>query len=211
MYVPKNFSGDRQAALRIMRQYPLATIVVVDEQTNIIANHLPLLANEKADGELQLLGHCARSNPLWNLFLRGLPTTVIFRGPDAYIRPSWYVSGRDVPTWNYAVTHCRVQTSLIEEPSALIALLKTQSDFFEQSFADPWDFGLPPDLADPIVLTKAIVGFSLTVEHLETKLKLSQNRSIADREGVLRGLEAQANPRSHEILHWMRLGEASKD
>ena len=38
-------------------------------------------------------------------------STAIFRGPDAYISPRWYVngqrSGRVAPSWNYVVVQAR--------------------------------------------------------------------------------------------------------
>jgi transcriptional regulator len=41
-----------------------------------------------------------------------------------------------------------------------------------------------------------IVGFELEIELLEGKFKLGQDRSPADRQGLLKGLEKAKTPRS---------------
>ncbi|HEY0462845.1 MAG TPA: hypothetical protein VGC79_01495, partial [Polyangiaceae bacterium] len=49
-----------------------------------------------------------------------------------------------------------------------------------------------------------IVGFELEVERVELKLKLSQNKSMQDRERVLAGLAARAARGDQGIVEWMQ-------
>ncbi len=55
-----------------------------------------------------LVGHVAKSNPVWKLPMRG-EALAIFSGPEAYVTPSAYPSkkesGKVVPTWNYVAVH----------------------------------------------------------------------------------------------------------
>jgi transcriptional regulator len=48
-------------------------------------------------------------------------------------------------------------------------------------------------------MLKAIVGFEVQITALTGKMKLSQNRSEADRAGVVSGLAESADPRSSEL------------
>ena len=50
----------------------------------------------------------------------------------------------------------------------------------------------------------AIVGFRMTVTHVDAKFKLSQNRSRADRDGVIAGLDARDRAVSAAVADWMR-------
>jgi transcriptional regulator len=50
----------------------------------------------------------------------------------------------------------------------------------------------------------AIVGFRMTVARVDAKFKLSQNRSAADRAGVLEGLEARDTAPDRVLAEWMR-------
>jgi transcriptional regulator len=50
---------------------------------------------------------------------------------------------------------------------------------------------------------RAIVGVDVTVERVEAKAKLSQNRSAADRAGVIAGLTASDRPEDHVVAQAM--------
>lgn len=58
----------------------------------------------------------------------GVESLVIFRGPDAYISPSWYATkketGKVVPTWNYAAVHACGVLRIVDDAScpALLAV-----------------------------------------------------------------------------------------
>jgi transcriptional regulator len=61
------------------------------------------------------------------------------------------------------------------------------SDAHEAKRAEPWKVGdAPASYVDGLL--PAIVGFELTIETLEAKYKLSQNRGAADRDGVREAL-----------------------
>jgi transcriptional regulator len=54
-----------------------------------------------------LKAHVARANPLWQRHDPAHKVLVVFKGPQAYVSPSWYATkaehGKVVPTWNYIV------------------------------------------------------------------------------------------------------------
>jgi hypothetical protein len=53
------------------------------------------------------------------------------------------------------------------------------------------------------ILEKSIVGFKIRPAEINFKKKLSQNRSPADRAGVLRGLETRRDDSSRAVLQEM--------
>ena len=60
---------------------------------------------------------------------------------------------------------------------------------------------------EPSLLEKmlgAIVGFRMTVERVEAKFKLTQNRSATDRARVVAALESLKEPAAAELAAWMR-------
>ena len=84
MYLPPHFEEtDSEAITGLIARFPLAVIVCVHDG-DIIANHLPLMLNGKA----QLIGHIARSNRLHELIEDGEDMLAIFRAEDAYISPN---------------------------------------------------------------------------------------------------------------------------
>jgi transcriptional regulator len=55
-------------------------------------------------------------------------------------------------------------------------------------------------------MLKAIVGVRLTIESIDGKKKLSQNRSEADQQGVVSGLSASKDANERKIAELMRTG-----
>jgi len=81
--------------------------------------------------------------------------------------------------------------------------LNELTDFQEAPFTDRWSVAdAPPEYIEGI--TKAIVGIEISVDRLEGKWKVSQNRSMADQQGVVIGLEALDSYASHEMANLVR-------
>ena len=192
MYLPQHFAEDRSEVLHeLIRAPPLATLVHLDAD-GLAADHIPLMLHQAVDGQITLRGHVARANPLWSA-AHSQSVLAVFQGPHAYISPSWYASkaehGKVVPTWNYAVVHAHGVLTAIDDFAWFHAHASAMTDRNEASVGKSWKVTDAP--ADYIRNTaKAIVGIEITVNHIEGKWKVSQNRSAADRAGVAAGLSS---------------------
>lgn len=202
MYIRKPFEGDRANALSLIQNHPFATLIGIDYGKPTVT-HLPILI--ESTEPLRLVGHMSRANPQWQGFSRNSEATLIFNGPHSYITPRWYVSGRDVPTWNYAVAHAHGKLRLFSDYNELVSTLTKLSAHFESGAAQPWEFYLPDDLKGQDILPRMIIGFDMTVERLEVSLKLNQNRPLEDRLSVIEALSSQQDDDSRAIAEMMRL------
>lgn len=202
MYNPAHFRiEDPAEAFLLIRDYPLATLIdhapsAVLDDTRIA--HLPLIAVSE---QSVLLGHLSRANRL----PMG-PVTCVFNGPQGYISPSWYTNpSEDVPTWNYAVVHVYGIVRRVEDPASLKSILQAQVRAAEARFDPSWNYAIPDELRTDLL--RGISGIEITIERVEAKFKLSQNRDRADRLGAIAGLR---NSGSRELAGWMeRLGLTS--
>ena len=195
MYNPSHFnnSDDRAALLALMRAHPLGALVTHGPE-GLDANHLPFEVDEAAG---VLRPHVARAHPLWPQVPAdgGMPAMVIFRGQAGYISPNWYPSKhethRQVPTWNYQVVHVHGQLTVMDQERfvrGLVARL-TREHEKRSNQPKPWMMGdAPADYIDQMLA--AIVGIEVTLQRLEGKFKLSQNKDERDRLGVVEGLAA---------------------
>jgi len=68
----------------------------------------------------------------------------------------------------------------------------------EASEAQPWAVSDAPESYVDVML-RGIVGFRFAITRLEGKWKMSQNREMPDREGVVAGLTARASGEDREI------------
>lgn len=190
MYVPAHFEAVDADVQALLAGADLVDLVSPTTGGSLIATPLPMLYDGTA-----LLGHVARTNPHWHLAAPG-PSMVIVRGPDAYISPQWYATkrehGRVVPTWNYVTAHVYGELVVHDDVEWLRVLVTRLTDRYEAARAAgdgqaPWPVTDAPAsyLAGQL---RAIVGVELRITSIEAKSKLSQNRSQADRDGVVAGL-----------------------
>ncbi len=190
MYTPPAFrEDDPQTLRRLMREARLATLVT-STAAGLVATPLPLLLDETEGEHGVLYGHVARANPQWTQAPIG-DALAIFHGPDAYVTPSWYAAKREhgkvVPTWNYAAVHAYGPVTFFDDADELLRVVSRLTDLHEGIRAEPWAVA---DAPDPFIRSqlKGIIGLRMPITRLEGKQKMSQNRSPADRLGVVRGL-----------------------
>ena len=164
-------------------------------------SHLPLEYRAGRGPQGTLLGHVARANPHWRNFGAGA-SIAIFHGPHAYVSPSWYAApAAAVPTWNYAVAHVHGRVEIMDDSSETLALLEALIARYEADRAQPWRLQLEGRAL--AAMLDAIVGFRLTIERVDIKLKLSQNRSSDDRERVIAALRAEGYTDAEASAQWM--------
>ncbi|MEU8223343.1 FMN-binding negative transcriptional regulator [Kribbella sp. NPDC048915] len=190
MYVPAHFAADDEAVQELLANHGAADLVTVTPD-GLVATMLPFLFDRERN---VLRGHLARNNEHWRLPVIG-DALVIVRGPDAYISPTWYASkqehGRVVPTWNYVTAHVYGAMTVHDDAAWVEELVRGLSDRHEAGREHPWSVDDAP-AAFVNGQLRAIVGVEIAIKRIEAKFKLSQNRSAADVEGVIAGLDAAA-------------------
>ena len=203
MYTPGEFKNDDLASLHAMiRRHPFA-LLVTPSADGLHLTHLPFHLDATRGPKGTLEAHLARVNPHCAALQAGAPSTVVFKGPDAYISPRWYADpSRNVPTWNYVAVHAHGRPRTLMDKGDLLALIGRLTDEHEAYIQRPWS--IPEAQAHAERLAAHIVGFELPIETLEGKFKLSQNRSDADRAGVLRELAGNRDTGVVEMLELMR-------
>lgn len=206
MYVPSHFEVTDSAALHsLIREHPLGALVTNGPQ-GLDANHLPFEIDPEPAPHGRLLAHVARANPLWR-HAGDAEVLVVFQGVSGYITPSWYPTkketGKVVPTYNYAVVHAYGRMRAIDDPAWLRAFVERLTDRHESTREQPWRVNdAPASYVDPML--NAIVGIEVTITRLAGKFKMSQNRPMPDRLGVIAGLEASDGANGHAMARLMR-------
>lgn len=190
LYTPPHFSvEDLAIAHGVIQAHPFATLVSCSEGEPWIS-HAPV---SLVDGVL--IGHLARANPHSQLFDGSHPLTCIFHGPHAYVSPRWYDTPNQVPTWNYAVVHVHGVPESLGEKETAEALLDLVAGY------DPELTFEPEALARQ---AKGVIGFRMAIDRLDCKFKMSQNKTDADRQGVIEGLLERDGPDDHAVAELMR-------
>ena len=200
MYLPSHFAlGDLEEAVAFVASVGAADLVTVTDEGRPESTLVPVLwetagADREAGRFGRLLAHVAVMNEQWQRVHDGQRVLAIVHGPQAYVSPSWYAAkaehGRVVPTWNYTTVHLSGTIELVHDTDRLRDLVGRLTDRHELPRPDPWSVEDAPE-AYVAGQLRAIVGVVVHLDSVEAKAKLSQNRSIADREGVVAGLLAE--------------------
>ena len=202
MYRPPAFRLDAlDEQHEVIRRHPLATLITRSGE-GVVANHIPFMIDAERGDKGVLRAHVARANPLWGTHPSESEVLVIFAGIDHYISPSWYATKREtgkvVPTWNYVAVHAWGPLQVFEDPEWLREQIGALTALHEAESAAPWAVTDAP--ADFIAgQIKSIVGIEVPITRIEGKVKASQNRHRADREGVVEGLNAHGTQGARQM------------
>lgn len=178
-------------------------LVTADADGLPYATRLPLVWLRDED---RVIAHMAVANPHWRTIDDGSPALVVVTGPQAYVSPSWYAAkaehGRVVPTWNYSRVELRGSVRVHREAGWLRDAVTRLTVVHERPRPEPWQVTDAPEAYVEGQL-RGIVGIEVLVTSVAGKAKLSQNRSDADRAGVVAGLRAEGGPEEHAVADAM--------
>ncbi|WP_299491854.1 FMN-binding negative transcriptional regulator [uncultured Shewanella sp.] len=175
--------------------YPFGVLMSSD----LTATHLPFIVDIDEKGNARLYGHFARANRHWRQ-LSDAEVLVVFNGPHDYISPRWYVSQPNVPTWNYAALQVKGMLSLLDDTQTLDVMERTFTQFEPDLVVD----SPVSTLVYRQTLLAGIVAFKIDIAHWQGKQKLGQQKSLADQQGVVRGLQASNTPDAQGLLAYMQ-------
>jgi transcriptional regulator len=207
VYTPALFVENRVEVLdKFIQEHPFGILVSNGTEAAPHATHVPMYLVRENGATAVLRCHLARGNPHWRTLEYSPFVLAIFNGADHYVTPSWYPSkeehGRVVPTWNYVAVHAAGRARIFEG-TELVEHVAELTRRQETRFENPWSIeDAPTEYVN--ALAKAIVGVEISIERLEGKWKLSQNRPEADQAGVIKGLEKIASAASLEMAELMK-------
>lgn len=211
LYIPPAFKvTDAAPLIRAIDAHGFATLISNSPDGPVITP-LPLLF-DAAGGPLgRLIGHVARANPHWHIADLARPSLALFHGPEAYVSPGWYPSkaetGKAVPTWNYSLIHVQGQLTIHDDADWLRDVVSRLTNRHEAGRSVPWTVEEAPEGFIAAQL-RGIVGVELVITAIEGKDKLSQNRSVPDRAGVIAGLAGEPDGAGAGILRLMSANPA---
>ncbi|HEY4227797.1 MAG TPA: FMN-binding negative transcriptional regulator [Candidatus Limnocylindrales bacterium] len=196
MYVPAHFQPTDDEVRDALRHLGAVDLVTATDD-GLMATLMPMLWDEPDSRPGlgpwgALVGHVARNNAQWKTPAIG-EAMVIVRGPDAYISPRWYSAkrehGRVVPTWNYITVQAHGRLVIHDDVAWLETNVRRLTQTHEADASEPWGVDdAPRQYIDGQL--RAIVGVEIVLERVVGKWKLGQNRSDADIDGAVDGLEA---------------------
>jgi transcriptional regulator len=204
MYRPQAYAVDDPVLLHeVIRARSFATLAAV-RQDQLQFAYAPVLVDPEPAPLGALRFHLARANPMAEI--DGAEVLISFLAVDSYVSPDWYESKDFVPTWNYIAVEAKGRARALDR-GELRELLVDLSAAAEETLRPkrPWTIDKISEerLA---MLFNGIRGFSVTLERLEGKFKLSQDKKPDDVAGVITALEARGDASSLAVARAMKTG-----
>lgn len=200
MHTPKyHQENDWETVSAFLRKHAFALLVSVHDGVPF-GTHIPVELEEKEPGTFVLKGHLANDNPQSEDFKSGQTFLAVFTDPHAYISSSWYEKEK-IPTWNYIAVHIYGQIRILGEDELITSLTRLM-DKYEAASARPVRISDIPEKSFHNNL-RAITGFEMSIDRIETRFKLSQNRNDRDHAEIVRQLRASGDSQAAEIADEM--------
>ncbi|WP_126248629.1 FMN-binding negative transcriptional regulator [Chitinophaga rhizosphaerae] len=200
MYTPKQTQEhDFETIAAFIRKHAFALLLSVRDGAPY-GTHIPVELEEREPGTFVLRGHLANANPQTEDFKSGQTFLAVFTDPHAYISSSWYEKEK-IPTWNYIAVHIYGKLRILSE-TELVDSLTSLMNKYEASSEHPVRMADVPEKAMQASL-KAITGFEMSLDKIETRFKLSQNRSDRDYANIISHLNASGDSQAAEIAEEM--------
>jgi len=174
-YPPKyNQIKNQQKMIRVIKKYPLATMISV-YNGNPLITHLPVIYNDESG---KLLGHIDKNNPQSKTLKDNMELSFIFKGPDTYISPSDY-STKQLPTWNYIIVHLKGKVTIIKQIEKAKQALVDMTNYLE---APNHQYRLDINDSKMDNAINYIQTFEIEILNWVGKFKLSQDKCKEDQE-----------------------------
>jgi transcriptional regulator len=202
MYIPYQYEVDDVATMHaVLRRHPFA-LLATHHGGELHLTHLPFHLDAARGARGTLEAHLARVNPHCAALQAGAVSTVIFRGPDAYLSPRWYTDPtKNVPTWNYVAIHAHGCPKVHEDAATILSYIGRLTDEHEAYIKRPWSVREAQAHVERSI--PHILAFEIPIERLEGQFKLSQNHPAANRAGVIRGLRQGVKAEPGSVLGLM--------
>ena len=178
MYIPKPFEVTDKDEIFAFVEANAFGQLVSNVNGRLFSTHLPFLISEDRS---KIIGHLALQNPQ-HTEINGQEVLITLEGAHDYISPAWY-SSPGVPTWNYQAVHIYGVCTVFHGNNELQNVVNALTNRYEARFENPWQPEYKP------AILSAMVGVEITIDEIQCKYKLSQNRSAQDRSRVIQQLK----------------------
>ncbi len=187
---------DPRVLKALVENFPFATITANGPDGPVIA-YAPLTFRQDTNTNGIVEFHLAKENPITPYLTNETKLTIVVNGPSASISPSWYTArfptdkadrSETAPTYNYISANIKGSIQVMDDSS----LVNQISDLVKKN--QPTE-GWKIQEIDPVIFSKwrgRVSGFRIIIESFDLTAKLSQEQNVADRPGIISGLQKRA-------------------
>jgi transcriptional regulator len=192
VYIPPYFKNEDIGEIENFVNENSFGILLSADGDEVKNSHLPFIVKFE-DEKIKVYGHMAKENDHWRS-AKNRKVSILFQGPHHYISARWYTVEKSVPTWDYAIVKMTGIFKISNRKDTL-RLLKELAEKYDTE----WSKKKMEEETYYHKMINEIVAFSVEVDRLEAKWKMSQNWPKKDRNSVVENLEKIGTEQSIKV------------
>ncbi len=154
-----------------------------------VATQVPLSVHI-IKGNLEIKGHLMKNTDHHKAFVKNDRVLVVFTGPHCYVSARWYDDPQTASTWNYMTVQVKGKIIFTDEAGTREAI-EAVTNYYEATESPAAYKNIPEKYTSRLV--KAITGFYIEVDSMDHVFKLSQNKTIDERQKIVDELMKQGD------------------
>ena len=190
---------DNNKIFSFIEENALATVIGIGIEYPV-ASHLTLQLENEGD-KLFLTGHLMRKTDHHKAFEQNENVLVIFNSVPAYITAAWSQNPSTASTVNYISVQIKGKIIFTDEAGTR-AIIKEITDKYIGTNNEASFDKIDKNYIDENI--KAIVGFKIEVVEMDATFKLSQNKTTAEQQNIIKHLEERNHFGDAFIAHKMK-------
>ncbi|MGB0887673.1 MAG: FMN-binding negative transcriptional regulator [Vicingaceae bacterium] len=202
MYTPKHYKNENiNDAIAFIERFNFG-VMISTKSDKPIATHLPFVVSKK-NNKIILTSHFAKANEQ-AIDIEEKEILTIFSEPHAYISPKFYDKKQNVPTWNYIAVHTYGKVEIIRDEKNVFLVLEQMISNFDSAYLKQWNdlsFNYKSKMA------KGIIAFKITIDEIQFKEKLSQNKTEKERQKIISNFSKSNSLHEKTIAEFMDKNE----
>jgi transcriptional regulator len=200
----------------MIETFPFAAVLANgDEGPQVAEAPVTFRAGPRPAGAVEF--HLARANPIFASMTEGAPVTLLLRGPDAAVSPSWFTESfkgeapdrsRTAPTYNYLSLVLRGRLQLLGDEALQVQIAPLVAA--NEPRLNSWRLEeLAPELWAG--WRGAIQLYRIEIDAFDFTAKFTPGDTPGDAPGVVEGLRRRASRHDLMVAHFMAGNDGAPD
>lgn len=182
MYKNPHFEEkDIEKVLAFMQAHSFITLIGYSGDYPV-ATQIPVKIEQRA-GEIYLIGHVMKKTDHYQAFAVNENVLALFTGAHAYVSASVYVEPAVASTWNYSSVQAKGKIKLLNDHETREVIKELTNRYEDPATSKAAFHHMSEEYIEKNL--KAISGFEILVNNIQSVFKLSQNHPSANRANII--------------------------
>ncbi len=201
MYTNPQFEEkDTEKVLAFMQAHSFITLIGYDGSYPV-ATQIPVKVEQRED-KTYLIGHVMKKTDHHQAYAANENVLALFTGAHAYVSASVYQNPAVASTWNYSSVQVKGTIKLLSDQETREVIKELTNRYEDPATSKAAFHHMSEEYIEKNL--KAISGFEILVNNIQSVFKLSQNHPSANRTNIINHLAKSNDANDQQVAEDMR-------